>query len=66
MYGHVKALAEKEKEGLEQAGCEAVLYQIAETLPQEVLDKMHAPPKDESVRYLAAPTIAHLACVRES
>lgn len=26
-----------------------MLYQVAETLPQEVLDKMHAPPKDDSV-----------------
>lgn len=49
MYGHVKAMAEKEKQGLEEAGVEAVLYQMPETLPQEVLDKMHAPPKDESV-----------------
>lgn len=49
MYGHVKAMAEKVKEGLEEAGCEATLYQIAETLPQEVLDKMHAPPKDDAI-----------------
>lgn len=28
-------------------GCEGVLLQVAETLPQEVLDKMHAPPKPD-------------------
>lgn len=49
MYGHIKTMAETVKEGLEEAGCEVSLYQIAETLPQEILDKMHAPPKDDSV-----------------
>jgi len=48
MYGHVKAMAEKVKEGIEKAGCEVVIYQVAETLPEEVLTKMGAPPKDES------------------
>lgn len=28
---------------------EGVLYQVAETLPADVLAKMHAPPKDDSV-----------------
>jgi NAD(P)H dehydrogenase (quinone) len=28
-------------------GCEGVLLQIAETLPAEVLAKMHAPPKPD-------------------
>jgi NAD(P)H dehydrogenase (quinone) len=28
-------------------GCEAVLLQVAETLPAEVLEKMHAPPKED-------------------
>jgi len=47
MYGHIAKLAEAEKEGLKKAGIEADVYQIAETLPQEVLTKMHAPPKSE-------------------
>jgi len=45
MYGHIKALAEAEKKGIEAAGGSADLYQVEETLPQEVLSKMHAPPK---------------------
>jgi len=45
MYGHVAKLAEAEKAGIEAAGGQATIYQIAETLPQEVLTKMHAPPK---------------------
>ncbi|KAI9642195.1 flavodoxin-like fold protein [Ciborinia camelliae] len=47
MYGHIQKLAEAEKEGLKKAGIEADLFQVAETLPQEVLTKMHAPPKSE-------------------
>jgi len=45
MYGHIKQLAEAEKKGIEAAGGSADILQVAETLPQEVLDKMHAPPK---------------------
>lgn len=47
MYGHIKALAEAEKEGLKKAGIEADIFQVPETLPQEVLTKMHAPPKSD-------------------
>jgi len=45
MYGHIAKLAEAEKKGIEEAGGEADIYQVAETLPEEVLAKMHAPPK---------------------
>jgi NAD(P)H dehydrogenase (quinone) len=45
MYGHIAKLAEAEKKGIEAAGGRATIHQIAETLPQEVLDKMYAPPK---------------------
>jgi len=45
LYGHILKLAEAEKEGLKAAGIEADIYQVAETLPAEVLTKMHAPPK---------------------
>ena len=48
MYGHVHKMAEAFKEGVDSVeGCEAVLFQVQETLPQEVLDKMHAPPKPD-------------------
>jgi len=36
---------------------EGVLYQVAETLPAEVLEKMHAPPKDEEVPVVDPHTI---------
>jgi len=45
MYGHIARMAEAEKAGVEAAGGTATIYQIPETLPQEVLTKMHAPPK---------------------
>lgn len=45
MYGHITQLAEAEKKGIEAAGGKAVIYQIPETLPEEVLAKMHAAPK---------------------
>ncbi|KIZ02184.1 Trp repressor binding protein [Monoraphidium neglectum] len=50
MYGHVQALARAAKEGIDSVeGMEGVLYQVAETLPVEVLGKMHAPPKPVDV-----------------
>ncbi|KAI9794186.1 MAG: Minor allergen Cla h 7 [Peltula sp. TS41687] len=41
-WGHIKTLAEQEKAGIEEAGGTADLLQIPETLPSEVLQKMHA------------------------
>jgi NAD(P)H dehydrogenase (quinone) len=38
--GHIQKLAEAEKEGLKKAGIEADLFQVPETLPQEVLTKV--------------------------
>lgn len=47
MYGHIHKLALAEQEGLKKAGINADLYQVPETLPQEVLTKMYAPPKPD-------------------
>ncbi|KAB8067635.1 flavo protein-like protein [Aspergillus leporis] len=47
MYGHIKTLAEAEARGIKAAGGQVDIYQIEETLPQEVLTKMYAPPKSE-------------------
>jgi len=48
MYGHIEALAKEIQKGASSVeGVEATLYQVPETLPQEVLSKMHAPPKSE-------------------
>jgi len=45
MYGHIAKLAEAEKAGIEEVGGSASIFQIPETLPEEVLAKMHAPAK---------------------
>jgi NAD(P)H dehydrogenase (quinone) len=46
MYGHIVQLAEAEKAGLKKAGIDADIYQVAETLSEEVLTKVrqHARP----------------------
>ncbi|KAI1663680.1 Minor allergen Alt a 7 [Pyrenophora tritici-repentis] len=45
VYGHIKQLADTELKGIQEAGGEAKLFQVKETLPEEVLAKMHAPAK---------------------
>ncbi|KAI5962471.1 uncharacterized protein KGF55_003547 [Candida pseudojiufengensis] len=45
LYHHIAQLAEEEKKGVEAAGGQAVIYQVPETLSDEVLTKLHAPPK---------------------
>jgi len=49
LYGHVAKMAQHVKKGVEATGATCDLYQVAETLPEEVLAKMHAPPKDSDV-----------------
>lgn len=55
MYGHIKTLAQAEVEGLKKGGADVTLYQIPETLPQEVLEKMYAPAKDANIETLNDP-----------
>jgi len=57
MYGHIAKLAKAEQEGLKKAGIEADIFQVAETLPQEVLTKMYAPEKDASIPTIDAATL---------
>ncbi|KAJ7042317.1 flavoprotein-like protein [Mycena alexandri] len=47
MYGHIAKMAESVKAGIEEAGGKVTIYQIPETLPQEVLTQMHAPGKPD-------------------
>ncbi|MED6139955.1 hypothetical protein PIB30_088648 [Stylosanthes scabra] len=48
LYGHVEKLAEEIKKGADSVdGVEATLWQVPETLPEEVLGKMGAPPKSD-------------------
>lgn len=46
MYGHIKKMADKIKEGAETVpGVTIDMFQVPETLPEEVLTMMHAAPK---------------------
>lgn len=48
MYGHVEKLAEEIKKGADSVeGVEATLWQVPETLPEQVLIKMNTPPRSE-------------------
>ncbi|KAF9038673.1 NADH-quinone oxidoreductase [Panaeolus papilionaceus] len=47
MYGHIAIMAESVKQGIDAKGGNADIYQVPETLPEDVLQKMHAPPKRE-------------------
>ncbi|KZV16039.1 hypothetical protein F511_26168, partial [Dorcoceras hygrometricum] len=50
MYGHVEKLAREIKRGADTVeGVEVKLFQVAETLPDEVLAKMYAPPKPADI-----------------
>ncbi|KAJ3055050.1 hypothetical protein HK097_011613 [Rhizophlyctis rosea] len=49
MYGHIGTLAKEMKKGLESVGVTGDLFRIPETLTQDVLDKMHAPPKPADI-----------------
>ncbi|KAI0495156.1 hypothetical protein KFK09_025305 [Dendrobium nobile] len=47
-YGHVEKLAHEILKGASSVeGVEAKLWQVPETLPEEVLDKLGAPPKSD-------------------
>jgi NAD(P)H dehydrogenase (quinone) len=49
MYGHVAKLASSIVAGVERTGCHCRVFQVAETLSDEVLTKMHAPSKNKNI-----------------
>jgi NAD(P)H dehydrogenase (quinone) len=44
-YGHIATMTESVKKGIEAAGATCDVYQVPETLSEEILGKMGAPPK---------------------
>ncbi|KAF7150703.1 hypothetical protein RHSIM_Rhsim02G0116700 [Rhododendron simsii] len=61
MYGHVATLAEEIKKGAASLeGVEAKLWQVPETLPEEVLGKLSAPPKSD-VPYITLDELGEAA-----
>ncbi|KAI9296873.1 flavodoxin-like protein [Neoconidiobolus thromboides FSU 785] len=52
-YQHIYSLAKAIKEGAERVpNVEVKIFQVPETLPQEVLTKMYAPPKPEGIEVI--------------
>lgn len=49
LYGHIAQMAKEVAKGVEAAGGQYKIFQIKETLSDDVLAKMHAPPKDDSI-----------------
>lgn len=47
LYHHVTKLAVEAKAGIEAAGGKADIFQVSETLPAALLEKLHAPPKKD-------------------
>ncbi len=58
MYGHIEKLARSVVAGVERSGATVKLFQVAETLPEEILTKMHAPPKPADVPIITANELA--------
>ncbi|KAG2220272.1 hypothetical protein INT45_009887 [Circinella minor] len=59
LYHHIYKLAVEVQKGLEANGVKTKIYQVPETLTEEILEKMHAPPKPDlptiSVEELTEP-----------
>jgi len=51
----ISSQADAELKGIQEAGGDAKLFQVAETLSEDVLAKMHAPPKPADVPVLDDP-----------
>ncbi|SCU97988.1 LAFA_0G14686g1_1 [Lachancea sp. 'fantastica'] len=47
LYGHIDTVAKSLVKGIEAAGGKADLFRVEETLPDEVLTKIHAPEKPD-------------------
>jgi len=58
LYGHIAGLAKAIKAGAESysSDIKVKLYQVPETLSEEILTKMHAPPKDSSIPTITDPS----------
>eukprot|EP00527_Entomoneis_sp_CCMP2396_P000395 CAMPEP_0198142408 /NCGR_PEP_ID=MMETSP1443-20131203/5203_1 /TAXON_ID=186043 /ORGANISM="Entomoneis sp., Strain CCMP2396" /LENGTH=200 /DNA_ID=CAMNT_0043805405 /DNA_START=169 /DNA_END=771 /DNA_ORIENTATION=- len=47
MYGHMATMCESIKKGAEAGGAQCDIFQVTETLSEEILGKMGAPPKKD-------------------
>ncbi|CAL9729981.1 hypothetical protein MOUN0_I03708 [Monosporozyma unispora] len=49
LYGHIDILAKAVQRGIKEAGGSADIYRVNETLPEEALQKLQAPPKAKDI-----------------
>ncbi len=61
MYGHIFRLAESVADGARSTGATVELLQVEETLPQDVLVKMHAVEAKKAFAHVPAARVDHLA-----
>ncbi len=59
-YGHMYTMAKAAAEGVQAAGAEAVVKRVAETLPVEVLEKMHAVEAQKAFVHVPVATVDEL------
>ncbi|GAV54437.1 hypothetical protein ZYGR_0AL01690 [Zygosaccharomyces rouxii] len=57
MYGHIDTLAQAVKKGVESAGGQADVYRVEETLPEEALQAMNAPEKNQDIPVATPETL---------
>ena len=60
LYGHINQLSRSIKKGIESVGVEVEHLRCADTLPSEIREQMHAPPKPEDVRELPPAEVNEL------
>jgi NAD(P)H dehydrogenase (quinone) len=61
MYGHIHHMATAVAEGVKEAGVEAKLCRVPETLPKEVLEKMGALDAQETMSDIPVCTVEELS-----
>ena len=57
LYNHIFTLAKEVKKGVLDAGGAVDLFQVPETLSQDILTKMHAPPKPTDIPIATPETL---------
>ncbi|KAL0954410.1 hypothetical protein HGRIS_003396 [Hohenbuehelia grisea] len=58
LYGHINKLAEAVKVGVESAGGTAFIFRVPETLSDDVLALLHAPPKPADIPVITPDILA--------
>ena len=61
LYGHIHQMADAVAQGVREAGCEAIIKRVPETLSEEVLGMMGALEAQKALAYLPIATVDDLA-----